>query len=872
MVGTPTAAEQVKALYQAGRLTAAIALADATSSEDPRVRLIKAVAVFDRGNGSEGLSLLRSLCADLVGDSEADSLSAEFSLFSRESAFQTPSETSARLVTLRQAATSIGRPSSLAGLHLAVAKIEALRGSSCDARAHLEIARRLALDADSRELRCSIELISASPFLDTGSIDQARRAAIRAFEGASSNGLQLHLAGALGNMGLSALYLGNPTQARHYLTQARSAAGEMSFVQLALVDTLANVALYEGDLEECRRYLDEADSLIQRQRVPARSWYDLAHQITRCLYLGSLMDWPAIIDIANAAHPELDRRRLRVWDTSLLAAKAKAQAHLGLHEAANATLFQALRVCPRGAVDPLITIEAATGTCLVLRGDRDRGARHFDRALRACQAISHRFQEWIVTSERDRFLDRGQWRADVDRRRYADTEDTNLILTDVSAMLGAGHSIDVMAQRLTAIVATTALRSRLDISSVDIEADDSHWPVEWETANDGTQRIVLTDAGRRVVLSFRAVQSLEDVSLVRNLVDIAKSAANQTGNSQQQDEELLWPQVSLPSNMGAIFWSPRMQEFLRVAMRLAASELPILITGETGTGKEVVARLIHENSKWARGPFVPFNVSALSKDLVESQMFGFRRGAFTGAVEASGGVIRAAEHGTLFLDEIGDLDISLQPKLLRFLESGEVHPLGESRSVQTRVRVVAATNADLRALVASQRFRSDLFYRLDTATLTLPPLRDRKDEIPALAALYVRKACKESGRQHLNVADDFIAALLLHDWPGNIRQLANEIRRVVALAEDGATVSAQNLSPDIVQRWASRNGAAASRDTGPTVTVRVDQPLERALDEVERAFLERALTQTRGHVSDAARLLGISRKGLFLKRKKLGLE
>jgi DNA-binding NtrC family response regulator len=676
----------------------------------------------------------------------------------------------------------------------------------------------------------------------------------------------------LGNLGLLALCNGNAAKARHYLDQGRKVAGESSFVQLALVDSLANVALYEGNLDECRSHLDEAEVLIRGQNVPARSWYDLAHQITRCLYLDHLRDWPGIVDVVDRAHPELERRQLRVWDTSLLAAKAKAQAHLGLHDEADATLLQALRVCPRGAVDPLITVEAATGTCLVLRGDADRGARHFDRALRACQAISHRFQEWIVTSERDRLVDRGQPPARVDRRRHADTEDTNLILTDVSAMLGAGHSIDVMAQRLAAIIATTALRSRLDVTSDDLRDDDTHAPVDWETGTDGTHRIVLTDSSRRVVLSLRAVHSLEDVSLVRNLVDIAKSAANQAGGPQQQDEELLWPQVSLPSSTGAIFWSPRMQEFLRIAMRLAATELPILITGETGTGKEVVARLIHENSKWARGPFVPFNASALSKDLVESQMFGFRRGAFTGAVEASGGVIRAAEHGTLFLDEIGDLDISLQPKLLRFLESGEVHPLGESRPIQTRVRVVAATNADLRTLVASQRFRSDLFYRLEAATLTLPPLRDRKDEIPALAALYVRKACKESGRQNLNVADDFIAALLLHDWPGNIRQLANEIRRVVALAEDGATVSARNLSPDVAQGWASSHGAAAPRETGPTVTVRVDQPLDRALDDVERAFLERALTQTRGHVSDAARLLGISRKGLFLKRKKLGLD
>jgi DNA-binding NtrC family response regulator len=645
----------------------------------------------------------------------------------------------------------------------------------------------------------------------------------------------------------------------------------MAFFQAGLADTLANIVLCEGHVEECRQHLEEAQNLIASHRVPARSLYDLTTQTTRCLYHAQLNDWQAIIDIVDMATPELVRRQLRIYHAGLLSAKAKAQAHLGLHEAADATLLDAFRVCPRGAVDPMITVEAATGICLSLRGDVDRGSRHIDRALRACQAISHRFQEWIITTERDRLPHRARARAS-ERRRLADTEDTNQILSDVSAVLAAGHTVDVIAQRLAAILSTTALRSRHDVTSTDVGATESHAPVVWETDSDGTHRIILSDATHRVRIRLRDVHDLEDVSLVRNLVDIARSAAAQRGGSNDQDEELLWPQVSLPSNGDAIFWSPRMQEFVRIAMRLADSPLPVLLTGETGTGKEVIARLIHASSKWARGPFVPFNATALSKDLVESQLFGYRRGAFTGAVDASPGVIRSAENGTLFLDEIGDLDLALQPKLLRFLESGEVHPLGEGRPVHTRVRVVAATNADLRALVAANRFRSDLFYRLDTATLTLPPLRERKDEIPALAALYVRKACQESGRQQLSVADDFIAALLLHDWPGNIRQLANEIRRVVAMADAGTTLTAQHLSADIARGWTTRHVAASAREDGPTVTVRVDQPLERALEDVERAFLERALTQTRGHVSDAARLLGISRKGLFLKRKKLGLE
>ncbi|MEO6221841.1 MAG: sigma 54-interacting transcriptional regulator, partial [Vicinamibacterales bacterium] len=729
-----------------------------------------------------------------------------------------------------------------------------------------DIAKRLATDPSS-DLRCSIELVSASPLIDTGRVDKARSTAVWTFDVANSNQQLLPRARALGNMGLFTLYLGNAKQARNYLNEALPAADEMSFVRLGLADSLANVAMFEGNLKECSELLSEVDSIIQTHRVPARSWYDLAHQITRCLYLSHMRDWQGILDVVDRAHPELERRQLRVWHASLLSAKARALAHLGQHDEAENTLLVALKLCPRGAVDPLITVEAATGTCLTLRGDAERGARHFGRALRACQAISHRFHEWEVTKERESLKSHGAL-PQSERRTRNDTDDTNLILTDVSTLLSAGHSIDVMAHRLAAVVSTTPMHSRLDITN----GAPASAPVSWDSGSDGTHRIILSDAERSLILTVRDVRLLEDVSLIRNLVEIAKTAVSQTGDRRQQDEDLLWPQVPLPSGGDAVFWSPRMQEVLRVALKLATSNLPVLITGETGTGKEVIARLIHANSKWARGPFVPYNASTVQKELVESQMFGHRRGAFTGALESSGGVIRAAENGTLFLDEIGDLDAAVQPKLLRFLESGEIHTLGDPRPTHIRVRVVAATNAQLETLVDQGRFRSDLFYRLRVATISMPPLRERKDEIPALAATFVRKACQEAGRQHLNTGADFVAALLLHEWPGNIRQLANEVRRAVALADDGGTLSAQDLSAEIAEGWVTRRPAQPETPTGPSVTVSLDQSLDRAVDDIERAFVERALLQTQGRVSDAARLLGISRKGLFLKRKKLGLN
>jgi DNA-binding NtrC family response regulator len=327
----------------------------------------------------------------------------------------------------------------------------------------------------------------------------------------------------------------------------------------------------------------------------------------------------------------------------------------------------------------------------------------------------------------------------------------------------------------------------------------------------------------------------------------------------------------VPGDDDHVFRSPRMAEILRIAVRLATAPLPILLTGETGTGKEVLAHIIHQHSYVRRGPFQAFNCSLMPREVVDSQLFGHRRGAFTGAVESSQGIIRAADHGTLFLDEIGDLDPVVQPKLLRFLEGSEIHPIGEAKPQHVSVRIIAATNAKLDRLVAEGRFRADLLYRLNAAHIALPPLRERKDEIPALALLFATKFARECRRTGVRLADDLIAALLLFDWPGNIRQLYNEIRRVVALAEDGQVLHSTDLAAEITTAWNNRPMAPADQTAGPSITILLDQPLDRAVEQLERRFVDRAMDASGGRVAEAAQLLGISRKGLFLKRRRWGL-
>jgi hydrogenase-4 transcriptional activator len=304
---------------------------------------------------------------------------------------------------------------------------------------------------------------------------------------------------------------------------------------------------------------------------------------------------------------------------------------------------------------------------------------------------------------------------------------------------------------------------------------------------------------------------------------------------------------------------------------VAATNAIVLLTGETGTGKDVLARIIHENSPRAARPFLPFNCTAVPREMLDSQLFGHRRGAFTGAQEQAAGVIRGANGGTLFLDEIGEIGPDLQPKLLRFLESGEIHPLGEQHPLMVDVRVVAATNRNLEEMVADGRFREDLYYRLNVIHLNVPPLRERREEIPLLVEHFVNKWALEHQKGPLAAGAELMEYLLLYPWPGNIRQLANELRRMVMFVEAGATLMPEHLSGPILN--SRRTKPPSESDLLPTeLLLRIDQPLGAAVEHLERAMIVHALSLTKGHVDQAAQILGLSRKGLYLKRQRLGLE
>jgi DNA-binding NtrC family response regulator len=320
---------------------------------------------------------------------------------------------------------------------------------------------------------------------------------------------------------------------------------------------------------------------------------------------------------------------------------------------------------------------------------------------------------------------------------------------------------------------------------------------------------------------------------------------------------------------GFLCASAAMQRVVDHIRRLQSSDLTVLITGESGTGKELVARAIHAGSPRARAMFLPYNCTTTTRDLADSQLFGHRRGSFTGAVSDQPGLIRSAAGGTLFLDEIGDLPADVQPKLLRFLEQGEIMPVGETRPQRVEVRVLAATNADLEQRVGEGRFREDLYYRLSVIRIRVPALRERREEIPHLAMFFLREASERLAKPDIELSPAVLSVFSEYLWPGNVRQLRNEIQRAVALSAPGGTVTLDHLSPELAHMT---DPNVPPPPTASPSRMAVARSLAAAVEQVEREMIQSTLDRTQGNISETARVLGLTRRGLYLKLRRLGME
>ena len=335
------------------------------------------------------------------------------------------------------------------------------------------------------------------------------------------------------------------------------------------------------------------------------------------------------------------------------------------------------------------------------------------------------------------------------------------------------------------------------------------------------------------------------------------------------------PDAVASARDGIIYRSAVMRNLSDRIKMLCRSRATVLITGESGTGKELAARAIHRCSERADKTFVPYNASSIPREIAESELFGYSKGTFTGAYQDSLGIIRSADGGTLFLDEIGDMPLEIQPKLLRFLENGEIYPLGKSKAVKTDIRVIAATNRDLSRMVAEGSFRADLWYRINGINIALPPLRDRREDIPMLVHHMLEKLSKRENKKGIVLAPDLLKALMLYNWPGNVRELANVVEQLVVFTPSGGVSGCSLLHSHVKAQlsssklWAEASHSPNDSEANASPLTRSSRTLPEAVAELEREMIENALSYHQNNISRAAATLGLSRFGLQRKLKRL---
>ena len=433
-------------------------------------------------------------------------------------------------------------------------------------------------------------------------------------------------------------------------------------------------------------------------------------------------------------------------------------------------------------------------------------------------------------------------------------EDDDAVRQTVSMFLELeGFAVEAVASTREAFEKLTAQSYRVVVS--DIYIDD-------RTGLDILSAARIADPGCAVIL-MSARGSMETVMAATrggafdylakpfemdDLLDIIRRAVPNEEDGQSSDDEI---DPDEPLNTGMIGSSPSMVEIYKTISRVAPTDALVLIEGETGTGKELIAQEIHKNSPRFARPFVPVDCASLAPALVESELFGAMKGAYTGSHQDRVGVFEAASGGTVFLDEVGEVDLNFQLKLLRFLQEKEIRPLGSSRPRKVDVRIVAATNKNLPKMVEEGRFREDLWYRLDVVRIQIPPLRERPGDVPLLASAFLKRYNQRYGLE-ARLTESGMRALCETTWPGNVRQLQHVLERMVILAPGG------RITEDAVAEALRSSRTAA--DAGET------------LAEAEADQIRKVLAATNGNKSRAARILGIERKTLYRKIERMGLS
>jgi transcriptional regulator with GAF, ATPase, and Fis domain/Tfp pilus assembly protein PilF len=737
------------------------------------------------------------------------------------------------------------------------------------------------------------------------------------------------------NLGINLILIGEWDKAQKAIERALAVASEFdargSKVPMIL-DSLGELRMLRGDLEDAQKYLERAVTLAMEN---GNRWYagQALRTLGRChLAMGyagrALEEGRSAFELAERIGD-----RQAVCDSRLLLAAVYLEQ--GKLDECAEELKHVTEETAESAPDLALAGEAQRleGMLASAHDDVTLAAHHFGRSVSIFEMLGDRYKGAVAhyglgtayaSTQPDRaeeYLTRAamvfrelgaelnlrqaeealralehQARADRRNEQSALSQLLTLRLTEAVASrelllreLAAVIHQETKASRVFIIEPAEAGLYKTVVSHGCTQEEIERYTAELAQATDEAEREEFSAQHDATVITLRAANALpatllispraaaalpDNVSLQPLLrvvelgMDVCALRERERTGRDPQDTTHVVDQSLLP---GFIHSSPAMTRLVEEVNKIRSSDVTVLVTGESGTGKELVSRAIHALSSRRNKVFVPFNCTAVPKELTEGYLFGYRRGAFTGAVNDSPGVIRAAAGGTLFLDEVGDLPIDVQPKLLRFLQEGEIQPLGEQRPVKVDVRIIAATNTDLEELVAQGRFREDLYYRLNVIRLRVPPLRERRSEIPTIVNYYINHYSAKFGRRDIQITPQAVDLLMVSDWPGNVRQLCNEIQRIVARAEDGTTITPDQLSPELKRTNTPLSGASATVAT-IGVTSSEGMTLADALAEVERRMIVAALRKHCGNISRAARELGLTRRGLYLKLERYDLS
>jgi DNA-binding NtrC family response regulator/tetratricopeptide (TPR) repeat protein len=840
---------------EAVRLAAGIIADGPPADVLARAQLVRGIAFCDAGALHDAVPVFRKAVAAAMAAESATTLArVQVRMVSSLAERLDASQLAAVAPDVRQNVVRAGDPHLTAYFYVTESRIAARAGAIDEAWRHLDLAAAL-LPVEPNHMLDGLHAFASAALCSvacryTDAVFHGRRA----LHHARIAGYGRLIPRALGNLALALLHLGHVREAETLLDEALATPAGAE-TEIAQLDSKAQLRLLERDVDGCRDLLARIADL---DRGGEWTWAALARQETRVRLLLETVDHRAAADVAQAARLAAQVQGDRVHFALYSVLEAEAHLQGGDPETARDLLDASTSYDP--SLPLALSIERARvgahlartlGDAAAWRDHRERLQRVVDLAGTARQRAALRQDDAGGPSPVGPPPPGSSPTLSAVGHVLACAGHPMVLAAEIAALLG--READVLAVRHVTrdedgrVVAERMIRGERPAS----ERPEQAWSLGMDREGRHELQVWAPDA-RRSTLS--AISALVESAT-------ALVAARRRGSAAGR-----WTRDTTSEVLTGVFGTA-MRAQVEEVVRAAGSHLPVLITGETGTGKELVARELHRLSRAATGPFVPFNCAAVPREMLESQLFGHRRGAFTGASADFGGVVSEAVGGTLFLDEIGELDVTLQPKLLRFLETGELQRLGESRPLAVDVRTLAATNANVQEMIRAGRFREDLFYRLNVISLHLPPLRDRRDDIAPLARYFLDRFGREYGKRPMRLSPSAMELLTHYEWPGNVRELLNEMRRLTAYGEPDELITPERLSRVIRSR-----AFEAARRQDEVVSVRTELPLDEALSAVERAFIARAFKVSGGRVGEAAALLGVSRKGLFLMRKRLGLD